>query len=225
MRQVSFSFPAPVTNSVAATQSWTTSTGAYVVLNGALSVQPYGTSDPAVRNALFPGIQRTIGVFATGSCTGIIFFASGIDTNGRVVTASFTGASGGSTTATDAFATFTVEFYQVNAIWASSIASTPFTIGTGASGSTRWVTMDKYPDPFAVGVAVITATGTVSIQDTPNDPNVATSPNIFTHATIALATANAQSNYAYPVNFVRAIVTNSQATGGSNTISIIQAGI
>jgi len=98
MRQVTYSFPAPDYNGIAATQSWTTSTGSYVVINGAdYSQAIQGTTGQNTdRFAVLPGIQRTIGVFSTGNLSSVVFYASGLDTNGRVVTASFVGATGGS---------------------------------------------------------------------------------------------------------------------------------
>ncbi len=226
MRPVSFSFASFQTNVVAATQSWTTATGAYVVLNGSYAKQIQGTTDPSQSVALMPGgVQRTIGVFSTGNLTGTIFLASGIDTNGRVVTASFAGASGGSSTATDAFATGLFEFAQLNYLYATSIASSAFTVGIGASGSTRWVTNDTFQDPFNMAIAVITGTGSVTVQDTPSDVNTTSTPTVFNHATLVSATTNAQSNYAYPVRYVRAIFTVSPAaTTPGSSVTFIQAG-
>lgn len=226
MRQVSYTYPAPDYNGIAATQNWTTSTGAYVVINGDLSRQVQGTTDPSQRFAVFPGIQRTIGVFSTGNLSAVVFYASGVDTNGRTVTASFVGPSGGSAgTASDCFATFTAEFHQVNYLYATSAATSLFTIGTGATGSTRWATMDSFKNPFNVSLSVITATiAAVTVQDTPNDPNVTSSPTAFNHSTLATVTVSAQSNYAYPVKFVRGIVTTNTASGADTTIAIQQAG-
>lgn len=230
MRPVQYSFPAPVYNGIGATQSWTTPTGAYVVLNGALSQQVQGTVDPASRYVQLPGIQRTIGIFSTGNLSGVVFYASGLDTNGRVVTASFIGPSGGSSSATDAFATFTsaiaqFEFSVVNYIYATSIASSAFTVGTGATGSTRWFQTDTFVTPFNVTAAVLTATAAaITIQDTPNDPNVSTAPAVFSHATLVGVVANQESNYAFPVRNVRGIVTTNSATGAGSTVSLQQAG-
>ena len=226
MRQVTYSFPAPDYNGIAATQSWTTATGAYVVINGDLSQAVQGTPGQNTnRYAVLPGIQRTIGIFSTGDLSAVVFYASGIDTNGRVVTASFVGASGGGSTASDAFATFTAEFHQVNYLYATAAATSVFTVGTGATGSTRWLQTDTFADPFNMSISVITATNqTVTVQDTPNNPNLTTVPTAFSHATLVTVTANAQSNYAYPVPFTRAIVTTGTATGVGVTVAYTQAG-
>lgn len=229
MRPVSFSYPGADYNAIAATQSWTTSTGAQVILNGDLTRQNSSvTVDPTQRFAIFPGIQRTIGIFSTGQLQTVVFYASGLDTAGNVVTASFVGPSGGSSSATDAFATFTAEFSRVNYIYATAAATSAFTVGTGATGSTRWFEADGFQAPFNVTVSVITATGlAVTIQDTPNDPNTSTSPTAFSHATLVTVTANQQSNYSYPVRFIRGIVTTGTGavqTSTSAQIQIQQAG-
>ena len=225
MIPVRISFPAPDYNGIAATQSWTTVTGSFVSLNGDLSQQGGAAIDPVSRFAVMAGIQRTIGVFSTGDLSAVVFLASGVDTNNRVVTASFAGASGGSSTASDAFATFTAEFHRLNYLYSTSAATSVFTVGTGATGSTRFWQPDTYKDPFAVTISVITATAAaVTIQDTPDNPNTSTAPTVFSHATLVTVTANAQSNYAYPVRFTRAIVTTNSATGAGTTVQYIQAG-
>ena len=229
MRQVSFSYPAGDANALAATQQILTTTGGYVALNGDYAFYRPGTQGQVPLYAVMPnGIQRTIGIFSTGQLQAVVFFASGLDTNGRVVTASFAGASGGSSTASDAFATFTAEFAQVNALFCTAAATSAFTAGVGATGSTRWVMMDPWKTPFNVTVAVITATGrAVTIQDTPNDPNLTSSPAVFSHATLVTVTANQESNYAFPVRFVRGIVTTgTSALLASSTTEILiqQAG-
>jgi hypothetical protein len=226
MRQVTYSYPAPDYNAIAATQSWTTATGSYVVINGDVSQAIQGTPGQNTdRYAVLPGIQRTIGVFSTGNLSSVVFYASGLDTNGRVVTASFVGATGGSSTASDSFATFTAEFHQVNYIYATSAATSAFTIGTGATGSTRWVMTDKFKNPFNMSISVITATiAAITVQDTPQDPNTSTAPVTFNHSTLATVTVSAQSNYAYPVNFTRAIVTTNTASGVGSSVTFQQAG-
>lgn len=230
MKQVTFSYPGADYNAIAATQSWTTATGAYVVINGDYSRALQGTpGQNADRVAVLPGIQRTIGVFSTGNLTGVVFLVSGLDTNGRVVTASFAGASGGSSSATDAFATFTAEFSVINYIYATSIASSVFTVGTGATGSTRWYTADGFPGPFNTAVTVVTTTGlSVTVQSTPNNPNLSTAPTTFDHATGAMTANTMTTGYSLPVPFIRAVVTTGTGqvqTSTQASITIQQSGV
>lgn len=221
-----FQFPAPDYNGIAATQSWTTATGAAVTLNGELSQQLYGTIDPANRYVVLPGIQRTIGIFSTGNLSAVVFYASGLDTNGNVITASFAGASGGSSTASDAFATFTTEFHQLNYLYATAAATSAFTVGTGATGATRWYTADAFATPFAVTLTAVTATAaTMTVQNTSDDVNTATAPTTFNHATMVSMTANQQSNFAYPVRYIRAVVSTNSATNATiSSLTVQQAG-
>lgn len=225
MRPVTYSYPTQTFTAVAAAQSWTSATGSYVVLNGSLSQQVQGTSDLDQRFALFPGIQRTIGIFSTGNLSAVVFYASGTDTRGQVVTASFIGPSGGSSTASDAFATMTAEFNKVNYIYATSIASSSFSVGVGATGSTRWTMTDYFVAPFAMTVAVNTATSLpITVQDTPQNANEVAPTQTFNHSTLATVTVSAESNYAFPARFVRAIFTPTGTATGAGTVTFIQTG-
>lgn len=224
-RQVSYSYPAADYNAIAATQNITTSTGAYVVLNGALSDYLQNPTWPVEHlSATLPGIQRTIGVFSTGDLSAVVFYASGVDTTGRVVTASFAGASGGSSAATDAFATFTAEFHIVNCVFATAAATSNFTVGTGATGSTRWFQVDNFVTPVNIGGTIDTAThATVTPQNTADNPNTSTAPVTFNHATGAV-TADTQFSYTTPVAFVRYVVSTNSATGVGAVLQWNQAG-
>jgi len=225
MRQTTFIFPAPDYNGIAATQNITTATGGYAVLNGDLTNYPQALNQSGGVRAAFPGIQRTIGVFSTGNLSAVVFYASGLDLRGAVITASFAGATGGSSAATDSFATFTAEFHVLNSFSCTSAATSNFTIGTGATGATNWKQMDGFIAPFNVTVSVVTATAAaVTIQDTPGNPNTASSPTVFSHATLVSVTANQQSNYTSPVQWVRGIVSTNSATGVGSTIYIQQSG-
>ena len=222
---VVFSIPAPDYNGIAATQNITTSTGGYVVINGDLSNALSEMNSAGGFRATLPGIQRSIGIFSTGDISAVVFYASGVDTNGRVVTASFAGASGGSSAASDSFATFTAEFHIINTLFSTAAATSMFTVGTGATGATRFWTADTFANPFNVTVGVLTATiCSITVQDTPQNPNTSTAPTTFSHATLQSVVANQQSNYAYPVRFVRAIWTTNTASGVTSTVTIQQAG-
>lgn len=224
MRQVSYSFPAPDYNGIAATQSWTTSTGSYVTLNGDLSQQIQGTVDPLQRFVELPGIQRTIGVFSTGNLSGVVFNVVGYDLRGVAVTATFAGASGGSSAATDSFATWVGEVHRVVSISATTAATSAFTIGTGATGSTNFMICDGFITPFSIQGTVVTATiAAVTPQSTSDNVQTSTAPTTFNHATGSL-TANTQFTYTSPVQAVRFIVTTNTASGVGTTMSYQQAG-
>ena len=113
-------------------------------------------------------------------------------------------------------------------------ASSIFTVGFGPSGTSNWVNLNKFQDPFNVTISVIT-TGTgapITIQDTPLDLN-ATPPTAaftFNHSTLATVSVSAQSNYTLPVSYTRAICTATLNTAsaslatGASTVVYTQAG-
>lgn len=240
MRPVVLTFPNPSYSAVSATQSITASAGGFAILNGSLA--PVGNLTPSAstptdasfyKPVVLKGIARPVTIFATSSATAVVFTVIGRDLYGNVITATITGASGGSSSATDAVATTNgVDFNIVTAVKLSASMGN-FTIGTGATGVTNWVPLDQWKNPFNVGIAVVTATiAAVTIQDTPNSPglipnwpNTATAPTVFNHATLVSVTANQESNYAYSVQYVRAVVTTNTATGvGGSVITIGQSG-
>jgi hypothetical protein len=224
MRPTTFTFPAPDYNGIAATQNITTSTGAYIVLNGDLTNYPSELDSSGSVRATFPGIQRTIGVFSTGNLSAVVFQASGLDLRGAVITASFVGPSGGSSAATDAFATFTVEFNVINVLFTTAAATSVFTVGTGATGATNWVQTDTFITPFSVQGTVVTGTvASATPQSTAGNPNTSSAPAVFNHPTGAL-TANTQFTYTSPVPWTRYIVTTNSATGVGSTLIYQQAG-
>ena len=224
MRQTTFIFPAPDYNGIAATQNITTATGGYAVLNGDLTNYAWAQNQSGAVRAAFPGIQRTIGVFSTGNLSAVVFYASGLDLRGAVITASFAGATGGSSLASQAFATFTVEFHVLNSFSCTSAATSNFTIGTGATGCTNWTETDTFINPFSIQGTVVTPTAAaVTPQNTVGNPNTSSSPTTFDHATGSL-TANTQFQYSAPVPFVRYIVTTNSATGAGSTLSYQQSG-
>lgn len=224
MRPVIFSFPAPAYNGIAATQNITTVTGGYVTLNGSLTNYPQALNQSGGVRATFPGIQRTIGVFSTGNLSAVIFYASGLDLRGAVITASFAGATGGSSSATDAFATANVEFAVVNCLFTTAAATSLFTAGTGATGCTNWVQTDGFIAPFNVAGTVVTGTiAAVTPQSTAGNPNTSSAPTVFNHAT-GTVTANTQFSYTTPVPWVRFVVSTNTASGAGSTLTYQQSG-
>ena len=235
MPPVQIIFPGTSANSIAATQSITATANGFVILNGGLA--PVGNLTPSastptnssnVKPVTLAGIARTVNVFATFSATAIIFTVGGYDLNNNFITATFNGASGGAATATSPNTLATsngVDFHIVSFVQASASVG-PISVGTGATGETNWRVMDYYKCPFnvTVGGKLTATTTTYSILDTPDNVQTATAPTTFTNAVInGIATTSLESNYAYPVNAIRGIVTSNSASGGV-TFFINQAG-
>lgn len=201
MRQVTFSYPTETAVEVCATQT-TTSTDQALKINGGLSNISNLTGWGYVPVAVFPGIQRSIQISSTGNISTSTFTISGYDLLATGLLSTTLAGPTGTVIPTHT----TIEFNRITAVSVGTLATIPFTIGVGATGSSNWVMTDKFKNPFNISVGVITGTSQpVTIQDTPNDPNVTSSPTTFNHATLVTVTVNQQSNYAYPVNFTRAV--------------------
>lgn len=201
MRQIVFSYPTETAVEVCATQT-TTATSQALIINGGLSniAGLYGVGYNA--QAVFPGIQRSIQISSTGNISTSTFTISGYDLLATGLLSTTLAGPTGTVIPTHT----TIEFNRVTAISVGTLATIPFTVGVGATGSSNWVMTDKFKNPFNMAISVITGTSQpVTIQDTPNDPNFSTAPTTFNHATLVTVTVNAESNYAYPVNFTRAV--------------------
>ncbi len=225
MREIQFSYPTETANEVCATQT-TTAASQALVLNGGLSNFGAINTGNYVPVVTFPGIQRSIQISSTGNISTSTFTITGIDTSNQALTTTLAGPTG------TVIPTHTVsEFYQVTSISAATLASSPFTIGVGATGSTRWVQGDRFANPFNMSIVVVTGTSQpVTVQDTADDVNTNTSPTVFNHATLVTVTVNQESNYAFPVRFTRAVFTATAvaaATSSATTaavVTFIQAG-
>jgi len=88
------------------------------------------------------------------------------------------------------------------------------------------IPLDHYISPFSVGFgAVVSATATFNIQHTFDDvfspTYVPASGTWFNHPNFISAVASGDGNYAFPVTAVRL---NVAASGGSVSLTLIQAG-
>jgi hypothetical protein len=237
LREITFSFPAASVNAIAATQSITASAGGGVILNGSLA--PIGNLTPSATTATsgsyltnkpftLSGIARPVTISATSSATGVVFTVVGFDARGIAQTASFLGASGGSSTASDFTATGSGTDFTIITAVQTSASMGNFTVGIGATGSSRWIETQIFSNPFNIAISVNPATsGPITIQDTPDDANAAAPVNIFNHATLVAVVAAQQSNYAMPVRFTRAICVPTQIAGATavSTVNYIQTGV
>jgi len=97
----------------------------------------------------------------------------------------------------------------------------PQVISQTGTGSTAWIPLDYKQSPFNVGFGVL-ATGTVTytLEHTFDDIfDTTVTPTVFAHSTVAGQTANANSNYAFPVRAVRVTVT---AGTGEAKLTLLQ---
>lgn len=226
MRPVVYSYPTMTANEVTATQT-TTAASQALIINGSLSNIALKNGQGYSPIAAFPGIQRSIQISSTGDISTSTFTISGFDLRATGLLSTTVAGPTGLLIPTHT----TIEFNQVVAISVGTLASTPFTVGVGATGSSNWNTLDKFINPFNVSIAVVTGTSQpVTIQDTPNNPNTTSNPTVFNHATLVAVTVNQESNYGYSVNFARAIFVATAvaaATSSATTaaqVTFIQAG-
>lgn len=102
----------------------------------------------------------------------------------------------------------------------------PVRVSQTDAGSTAVIPMDIYKHPFAVGMGVtVTGTPNYTVQHTFDDVlapgfNPAAA-KWFAHPTMAALSADADSNYAFPVRGVRLTVNSGIGTA---TLTLIQAG-
>lgn len=97
----------------------------------------------------------------------------------------------------------------------------PQVITQTGTGSTAWIPLDYKQAPFNVGFGVL-ATGTVNytLEHTFDDIfDSSITPTIFAHSTVAAQTANANSNYAFPIRAVRVTVNSGT---GSAKLTLLQ---
>ena len=97
----------------------------------------------------------------------------------------------------------------------------PQVIKQTGTGSTAWIPLDYKQSPFNVGFGVVVSgTATYTIEHTFDDVfDSSITPTAFQHSTVVGQSANANSNYAFPVRAVR--ITISAGTG-SATLTLLQ---
>lgn len=244
MRQIQITFPTQNASAICATQTITATAGGFLVLNGSLAspnnfnapassttaaISPFSTTaadNQPYQFVTLPNIARPLTSFATSTATGVVFKAFGLDLLGNFITASWIGASGGSSTASDAVATGSgTDFHVVQAI-SLSASMANVTIGTGVTGTCLWLRTDTFVNPFNMTISVVTPTSQpVTVQNTPDNPGTVTAPATFNHPTLVGVTANTQGNYLLPVRFVRAIFTATTQATGQSVVYFEQAGV
>lgn len=99
----------------------------------------------------------------------------------------------------------------------------PVTISQTGAGSTQLIPLDRFQNPFNVGIGVV-VDGTVNytVQHTFDDVyDTSVTPTWFPHASLVTQTTSMDGNYAFGITATRLTV-NSGA--GSATMTIVQSG-
>lgn len=102
----------------------------------------------------------------------------------------------------------------------------PITLSQTGTGGSAVAQPDYLISPFAIGLGLsVSGTVNVTVQHTFDDPQAAgfspASATWYDHPTLAAKTANADSNYAFPVRGIRI---NVNSGTGTATLKIVQAG-
>lgn len=228
MRPVTFSFPTITQNEICATNT-TAASGASLTINGSLSniAQLNGGLPYTPLANAGPGIQRSVTVYSTGNISTSTFTVTGYDVNGYSYSTTLSGPTG------TAIPTHTTqEFQVVTAVSVgNTLASSPFTVGFGASGSTNAVVVDLFANPVNLTLALVkgASSGPVTFQHAFDSPFTATAPtwstvtfssgvslaSVTTATSITIADAPAQA---------RAILVATAAATGTIQVVIIQPG-
>jgi len=213
MRPAVFTFPAVDRDGICASQ--TTAGAGAVIINGALLDRPATMHE--VRRVILPGIARVVSLYSTGNLSGLTFTVTGTNLRGATITEDITGPNNNTVAGS-------TEFHSVTAVTADGAVTTAVEVGTGSTGSTNWLRTDDFAAIANVSVGVaITATVSVTVQNTFDDAEAAAPTVTYNHPTLAAATASAESNYAFPPGYVRAVM-NSSSGSGAFTFTITQAG-
>ena len=216
-RPIQITFPAVDADGICLSQ--TTAGATPLIINGALKDMA-ATMQQVTRAVMGAGIERVVSLTSTGNLSGIDFTIVGTDVEGAAVSEVLAGPNNNTVVTTALYNT-------VTSITPDAAVGTAITAGSGSTGNTAWVMSNVNISPANLSVSLaITATVNVTVQDTPVDVQAGapSSAEIFNHPTLAALTASAESNFAYPARYVRAVM-NSSSGSGAFTLSVIQAGI
>ena len=205
-----FNWPAADVTAICKLQ---TTTGAgYLALNGDLSLPIYGGQYIPLVN-----IQRTITLTSTNDLAGVDVTITGT-LEGKAVSVTHAGPN-------DATYTTTQLFDSITSIYVSG-AVTAMSVGTGATGQTKWWTYDPFV-PYAAAIVQCIATATINytLQVTLDDV-LTTTPNVFTPVTaLTGATTSELAEIApLPIKYANIII-NSSSGSGALVSTFLQQGV
>lgn len=154
-----------------------------------------------------PSIQRKLTLTSASDISGVNFTFTGVDANGQAVTEVLAGPSSNTVTTTNEYLPDTSQLV----IAADAAVGSAVSVGTGTVGKTRWILNNIHFGPFNIGLAVyISGTANVTVQDSPaNNPVTDAIVPIFNHPVLAGITSSAESNYAFPGTWTRAVLNSS----------------
>lgn len=94
-------------------------------------------------------------------------------------------------------------------------------VTVSSATSSNWIPCNIQQQDFKISLGLeITGTGTYKVEHTFDNIQTDSSPTAFNHSVLTAITANADSNYNFPVRAIR--LTCTSWTSGSATLKIIQ---
>lgn len=214
MRPAVFTFPAASTTAITTAQTLA-GAGALVIDGPLLDKQ---ATMVGVRRVVLPGIQRVITLSSTGDLSAANITIAGKDVNGVAVTETRVGPSN-NTVAT------TAQFSEIDSITSDAALGTAMSVGTGATGQTRWALVDYFQDPVNVGIVdAITTTLTASSYYTSDPLDTPDASIVETKITnLSSITGTGRATLTEPCRGVRTKIESSSGSGALVS-TVTQAG-
>lgn len=149
-------------------------------------------------------------IFASGdNLSGITLTLTGTDADGKAQTGTIAGPNNNTVTDSKYYKTLT------SVTFSGTLGASVMDIGWSAVAVSPTLPLNHHANPFAVGLNLwIVGTINVTVQHT-FDNIYAAAPstlNWMPHATLAAATASADSNYAFPIRATRLLVNSVTAS-------------
>lgn len=212
-RPITLTWSAASSGAIAATQDVFEDN--FVVINGPLAYKgPSGQGSPVVT---FFGIARTISATSVDDLSTIDLIITG-ELDGTVVSSTLTGPNNNTVYTTQLFD-------KVTSIQVTGDDATNLSIGTGATGRTKWVIYNYHATVNNLAIEVVVS-GTInySFKTTLDDIETNSTPTAFTPiVALTNATTSQLANYAVTTRYYN--ITVNSATNGSLTVTFLQQGI
>lgn len=189
-----------------------------LTLNGVSVRANDGSADYRIGYAVLSP-PRAVSLQSSGNLSGINFTIVGRDRAGRVISETIAGPNNNTVTTTKVFA-------LVVSVTPASAVGTNVQVGWVAGGLSQWIPMDRWRNPFNVGLGcVISGSPTFTVEHTFDDVFVEDfnegTAKVFPHETIEDETGNVDGNYAFAVSAIRLRIS---AGSGSVVFNVLQSG-
>jgi hypothetical protein len=222
MRPRVITWPVASATSISALQ--TLAGAGNLLLNGSLNTSGNYTSHVtypgslAIPLIIFSGYTRTITLTSTNNLSGVNFTINGI-LNNAPLSEVLAGPNNNTVTSVNA--------YDAITSISTNAAAAAVSAGTGTTGRTAWISFDYdmlVPNYSVQGVVTAT-TINYTLFLTLDDPNVVTTPTVFSPVmALTGATTSQFASLTNPINYMNITINSSNATGAL-VATFLQQGI